>query len=168
MQMALEVMQTGRLHRYNTVPGETSQTALLEKEFADYMGIRYCVACASGGYALQLALRSLGVGAGDRVLTNAFTLSPVPGAIHSVAAEPILVETADDYKIDLDDLDKAAASSGARYLLLSHMRGHIVDMQAVGAICQTNGLSLIEDCAHTMGAHWNQRPSGQFWPRRLL
>ncbi|HBK09916.1 MAG TPA: aminotransferase, partial [Planktomarina temperata] len=88
---AVAVMQHGRLHRYNEAADEVAETALLEQEFAVQMGARYCLAVASGGYALATALRALGVKPGDRVLTNAFTLAPVPGAIASVGAVPVFV-----------------------------------------------------------------------------
>ena len=78
---AVAVMQQGRRHRYNEAADEVAETALLEQECAAQMGARYCLAVASGGYALATALRALGVKPGDRVLTNAFTLAPVPGAI---------------------------------------------------------------------------------------
>jgi len=159
---AVEVMRSGRLHRYNTLPGEKSETDLLELEFAEYQGVPYCLACSSGGYALHIAMRAVGVKSGDSVLCNAFTLAPVPGAIHNSGAVPVLVETDENYCIDLDDLESKAATSGAKYLMLSHMRGHIADMDRVMEICQRHDLCLIEDCAHTMGASWNGRKSGTF------
>jgi dTDP-4-amino-4,6-dideoxygalactose transaminase len=58
---AIEVMRSGRLHRYNTLPGELSETALLEREYASWQGARYCLALASGGQAMQIALRASGV-----------------------------------------------------------------------------------------------------------
>jgi dTDP-4-amino-4,6-dideoxygalactose transaminase len=158
---AVEVMQSGRLHRYNTAPGETAEGALLEMEFRDYIGARYCLAVASGGYALATALRAAGLEPGETVLTNAFTLSPVPGAVAGAGGKPIFVETTADLVIDLDDLGKKARTSVARFLLLSHMRGHIADMDAVMALCNSIGLAVIEDCAHTMGAGWNGVKSGR-------
>jgi len=62
--------------------------------------------------------------------------------------------------IDLDDL--ARKLNRARVLLLSHMRGHICDMEALMALCDGAGVTVIEDCAHTMGAHWNGTPSGRW------
>ena len=159
---AVEVLRSGRLHRYNTAAGEDSEAALLEREFAAYLGVPYALACASGGYALQIALRSAGLGPGDQVLCNAFTLTPVPGAIHNAGGRPVLVEIGEDLTIDLADLDRKAAASGAKFLLLSHMRGHIADMEAVIEICRAHGLTLIEDCAHTLGARWKGRMSGTF------
>ncbi len=157
---AVEVMQSGRLHRYNTGPGETAETALLEQEFAVWLGAPYCLAVTSGGYALTTALRAFGLRPGEPVLTNGFTLAPVPGAIAGAGGRPVLVEVTDDLVIDLDDLEAKIAASGARVLMLSHMRGHIVDMDALMAICNAASVAVIEDCAHTMGAAWNGVKSG--------
>ncbi|WP_342075231.1 aminotransferase class I/II-fold pyridoxal phosphate-dependent enzyme [Yoonia sp. SS1-5] len=156
------VMQHGRLHRYNTVAGEVAETALLEVEFAASVGAQYCLAVASGGYAMTTALRACGVGHGDKVLTNAFTLAPVPGAIAAVGAFPVFVGVTEDLVIDLDDL--AAKLDQARVLLLSHMRGHICDMRKLMQLCDAAGVTVIEDCAHTMGASWDGVPSGR-WGR---
>jgi dTDP-4-amino-4,6-dideoxygalactose transaminase len=157
---ALAVLRHGRLHRYNTAPDEISETALLEQEFAAQTGARYALALGSGGIAMTTALRALGIGPGDRVLTNAWTLAPVPGAIAAVGALPVYIETTDGLVIDLDDL--AAKLPQARVLLLSHMRGHIADMGALMALCDKAGVRVIEDCAHTMGAHWAGRPTGRW------
>lgn len=156
---ALEVMQSGRLHRYNTAPNELSQTALLEQEFAAYVGAQYCLAVASGGYAMGTALRALGVAAGDAVLTNAFTLAPVPGAIAALGARPVFVGVTEDLTIDFEDL--ARKLDQARVLLLSHMRGHICDMDRLVEMCCAAGVVIIEDCAHTMGGGWAGVPSGR-------
>ncbi len=159
---AVEVLRTGRLHRYNAIEGEQTPTELLELEFAEYLGVPYCLAVTSGGYALQIAMRAAGVEAGDRILCNAFTLAPVPGAIHNTGAVPVLVEANEDYCIDLDDLETKAKDSDAKFFMLSHMRGHIADMDRIMEICDTYNIFLIEDCAHTMGAKWNGKNSGTF------
>lgn len=161
IEAALAVLRHGRLHRYNTAPDEVAETALLEEEFAALTGARYCLAVASGGYAMGCALRAVGVRAGDPVLSNAFTLAPVPGAIASVGGVPVFVEVTDDLTIDLAHLEVQARASGAKVLLLSHMRGHICDMEALVALCDRMGITLVEDCAHTMGATWRGVPSGR-------
>ena len=158
---AVAVMRHGRLHRYNTAQGEVAETVLLEQEFASLTGARYCLAVASGGYALGCALRALGVQAGEAVLTNAFTLAPVPGAIAAMGARPVFVEITDNLVLDFADLAAKAKDSGARVLMLSHMRGHVCDMGALMALCDGLGLRVIEDCAHTMGATWDGVPSGR-------
>jgi dTDP-4-amino-4,6-dideoxygalactose transaminase len=157
---ALEVMRSGRLHRYNLAPGEPGEAAMLEQEFANHVGARHALAVTSGGYAMATALRALGVGSGDRVLTNAFTLAPVPGAIASVGAQPVFVGVTEGLTIDLDDL--AAKAGQARVLMLSHMRGHLADMDRLMEVCDAHGITVIEDCAHTMGAAWRGIPSGRW------
>lgn len=158
---ALAVLRHGRLHRYNTVAGEVAETALLEEEFAAYVGAKYCLALASGGAAMACALRALQVRPGEPVLSNAFTLAPVPGAIASIGARPVFVDVTEDLTIDLAHLEAQAKASGARVLLLSHMRGHVCDMEALMALCDRLGVRVIEDCAHTMGAKWKGVPSGR-------
>jgi len=161
IEAAVAVMRHGRLHRYNLVPGEAGETALLEREFAVFTGAKYCLAVASGGYALGCALRAIGVGAGDPVLTNAFTLAPVPGSIAALGADPVFVEVTADLVIDMADLRAKIAATGARVLLLSHMRGHVCDMDRLTRVCRQAGVQIIEDCAHTMGGHWAGTPSGR-------
>lgn len=162
IEKAVAILKSGKLHRYNVDPGEKGEAALLEEEFAAYMGKKYCLSCASCGSAMYLALKSAGVKPGDKVLCNAYTLAPVPGAIENTGATIELVEITDNYTIDLDDLEKKAAAPDVRWFLLSHMRGHIAPMDRIMEICQAHGLTLIEDCAHTMGAFWDGQKSGSF------
>jgi dTDP-4-amino-4,6-dideoxygalactose transaminase len=159
---ATEVLRSGRLHRYNTVADELSQASQLEQAFAAYQGARYCLACASGGYAMAIALRAAGLNHGEAVLTNGFTLAPVPGAITAAGGKPLLVEITEDMVIDLADLERKAIESRARFVMLSNMRGHLADMEQLSEIVRKHGLILIEDCAHTMGAAWNGVRSGNF------
>ncbi|MGB5329092.1 MAG: aminotransferase class I/II-fold pyridoxal phosphate-dependent enzyme [Gammaproteobacteria bacterium] len=162
IEAAVEVLRSGRLHRYNTLEGETAAAALLEQEYAAYMGQRYCLACTSGGYSLHVALKAAGIQPGEPVLSNAFTLAPVPGAIDNAGGKPVLVEIDRNYCVDLAHLETMMQQSKARFLMLSHMRGHIADMDAVVNLCTRYGVTLIEDCAHTMGASWNGKKSGSF------
>lgn len=161
IEAAVAVMRTGRLHRYNLAADEVGEVSLLEEEFAAYTGAKYCLAVASGGYAMSTALRAMGVGAGDKVLSNGFTLAPVPGAIASIGAEPVFVETTEALTLDIADMADKARVSGAKVLLLSHMRGHICDMDRLMEVCDSLGIAVVEDCAHTMGAAWNGVPSGR-------
>ncbi len=162
IEAAVAVLQSGRLHRYNLASGETGEVALLEAEFRNWQGSDYCLAVTSGGQALQIALRACGVVPGDIVLTNGFTLAPVPGAIQAVGGRAILVEVDDNLRLDLADLERKIANSDARILLLSHMRGHLCDLEHLMQICDAADVVVIEDCAHTMGALWNGKRSGNF------
>lgn len=159
---ACELMRSGRLFRYGEMGADQNDVALLEQEFAAFVGRRYCMAVNSGGAALCLALKVLDLQPGEPVLVNGFTLAPVPGAILHAGGRPVLVEIGQDYVIDCEDLQAKARTSGARILLLSHMRGHIADMDAVTAMCEELGLLLVEDCAHALCAAWAGRAIGTF------
>ena len=161
-QRVMELLDSGRLHRYNTVGNELSDAAMLEQEYAQYQGRKYCLACTSGGYGIHIALRAMGLQAGDEVLTNAYTLAPVPGAIHAAGGKPVLVEIDENYHLDLADLKAKAKASNAKILLLSLMRGHIPNMQQLMTLCNELGIKVLEDCAHTMGASWDGIKSGNF------
>jgi dTDP-4-amino-4,6-dideoxygalactose transaminase len=159
---ANQIMQTGKLHRYGEDRTGVPETTVLEADYAAYVGTKYCVALNSCGAAMFVALKCAGVQHGDKVLMNAFTLAPVPGAVEHAGAQPVFIEITENYKIDLADLDRKAGNSGAKVLLLSHMRGHICDMEKLMGICSRHGLTVIEDCAHTMGAKWNGKFTGTF------
>ncbi|MFN3824464.1 MAG: DegT/DnrJ/EryC1/StrS family aminotransferase [Pseudorhodobacter sp.] len=159
---ALALLENGRLHRYREAGGDGGSVARLERAFAAMLGARFAVAVNSCGSAMFLSLLGAGVGPGDPVLMNAFTLGPVPGAIAHAGARAVLVEITPDLVIDLDDLALKAASSGARHLLLSHMRGHLCDMGALMTVCDRLGIAVIEDCAHALGAAWDGRAAGRF------
>ena len=162
IENALSLLRNGKLFRYSEHSLETGHASLLEKEFAEYLGVKYCTAVNSGGSALFLAIKSLGVQAGDGILFNSFTLAPVPGAIDHAGAIPIPVNSTESYTIDFDDLRKKAKFTKARVLIISHMRGHICDLYELSSICEKLNLTLIEDCAHTMEGMWNNKYTGTF------
>jgi dTDP-4-amino-4,6-dideoxygalactose transaminase len=159
---AVELMRSGRLFRYGETGADQLDVSLLEEEFAAFVGRRYCVAVNSGGAAMFLALKAAGVAPGNPVLVNGFTLAPVPGAILHAGARPVIVEITRDYVIDPDDLSRKARASGAKVLLLSHMRGHVADMDRVLEVCGEHGLILVEDCAHALCTTYKGRTVGTF------
>ena len=159
---AARVMGDGRLFRYSETAKGLPEAAALEVEFAALLGAKYCAAVNSGGGALFLALKAAGVQPGDKVLLNAFTLAPVPGAIAHAGAEAVLVDITEDLTIDLDDLEAKAVASGARFLIASHMRGHFGDLGALKALCDRHSILLIEDCAHATLATCGGIYAGRF------
>merc|ERR1719253_724796 len=112
------------------------------------------MACNSGGCGLFLSLKALGVKPGDKVLVNAFTLSPVPGAIVHAGATPVFVDVEESLTISVQDLEAKAAQSGAKILMLSYMRGQVPNLDEVLAVVRRCGLRVVEDCAHTLGGKW--------------
>ncbi|MFN4058996.1 MAG: DegT/DnrJ/EryC1/StrS family aminotransferase [Roseinatronobacter sp.] len=157
------LMADGWLHRSGEAGTRgASSAARLEAAMAALTGRRYAVALNSCGSALFLALKGAGVGPGEKVLANAFTLGPVTGSVLHCGAVTVAFGITPDLTLDLDDLTAKAQGTGARVLLLSQMRGHMSDMCRLMPLAQELGLILIEDCAHTMGARWGDVPSGRF------
>ncbi|CAE8720377.1 unnamed protein product, partial [Polarella glacialis] len=150
----MKVMASGRLYRYNVKSAEEAEVSLVEVELAAYTGHKYCVALNSCGSALYLMLLAAGVEPGDKVITNGFTFAAVPSSITHAGASAVYVETAENYTICLVDLEKKIASSGARYFMISHMRGKVADMDEVKRICDNAGVVLLEDCAHSLGVRF--------------
>lgn len=151
-------MSTGALFRYQ--PGVLSETALAEAAMCDYTGFKYAVGFNSCGSALFIALKCLGVQPGEMVLANAFSFTAVPSAIHHAGAVPEYIECTDAYVIDTDDL-RAKVTSETKYLMLTHMRGKLTNMQAVYEIAEEFGLQVVEDCAHALGVQWDGVQAGR-------
>ncbi len=154
-------MERGRLFRYDCHDGTPSATARFERDFAAALGARYAVAVNSCSSGLFLSLLACGVQPGDEVLVPAFTFIAVPSAVVHAQASPVLVDTTDDYAIDLDDL-VAKITPRTRALLLSYMRGYVPDLDRVVEICRERGITLVEDVAHGLGQRWDGTSLGRF------
>ena len=150
------LMQSGDLFRY-TAPKDAPVT-LLEREFAAFMGTKFALAVSSCSAALFLSLRALDLPMGAKVLIPAFTFGAVPSAVVHANCQPVLVECADNYRINLADF--AAKLPGAGAVIISHMRGHTSDMDAIMALCDAAGIPVIEDAAHSLGTTWNGQKIG--------
>ena len=151
------LLTSGDLFRY-TAP-EGAPVALLEAEFAAYLGSRYALAVSSCSAALFLSLRALDLPRGARVLIPAFTFAAVPSAVVHANCVPVLVEVGDNYRIDMDDFT-ARLDQDIDAVLISHMRGHTSDMDAIMAACDARGIPVIEDAAHSLATRWNGRMIG--------
>jgi dTDP-4-amino-4,6-dideoxygalactose transaminase len=146
------------------------QVARFEKEFAAWIGVEHVVGVANGTDAIHLALRSLGIGAGDAVLTVSHTAVASVAAIESAGATPVLVDVdAATYNIDIDKLNdtvrnftRFAGGLRPRALLAVHLYGQSCDMSALRGLCEERGLELIEDCAQSHGARFAGASTGTF------
>ena len=150
------LLQSGDLFRY-TAPAD-APVALLEREFADLLGTKYALAVSSCSAALFLSLESLGLPKGAKVMIPAFTFAAVPSSIVHAGLQPVLCEVADNYRIDMDDF--RAKLPGVDAVIISHMRGHTSDMDAIMAACDAADIPVIEDAAHSLGTTWNGRNIG--------
>lgn len=158
---ATAIMRTGNLFRYTGSSPEDSEVALFERDFGDYLGVRYSLAVSSCTQAIELALIASGLTAGDKVLVPGFTFTAVPSAIVILGAIPVFVECTEDLRLDIDDL-KRKISSETNILLLSHMRGHMSNVRDITALCHERGVTLIEDAAHALGVQWDGSWAGTF------
>lgn len=150
------LLASGDLFRY-TAP-EGAPVALLEAEFAELLGSRYALAVSSCSAALFLSLKALDLPRGARVLIPAFTFAAVPSAVIHADCEAVLVEVGANYRVNMEDF--AAKLPGAACVLISHMRGHTSDMDAIMALCDAAQIPVIEDAAHSLGTVWAGRNIG--------
>jgi dTDP-4-amino-4,6-dideoxygalactose transaminase len=136
--------------------------AAFEQAFAKAVGTQHAVGCNSGTDALILALRGLGVGPGDEVITCSFSFFATAEAISAVGATPVFVDVEESsYLINLEQLE-AAITPATKVLLPVHLFGRPVDMERVCAIAERHGLKVVEDCAQASGASWAGRPVGSW------
>jgi dTDP-4-amino-4,6-dideoxygalactose transaminase len=132
----------------------------LEDEIADYVGTQHAVALNSGTDALHLALRALGIGPGDEVITTPFTFVATTEAIGMVGATPVFADI-DPRTFNLDPRSiERAVTPRTRAILPVHLYGLMSGMDEVLAIAGRHGLPVVEDCAQAIGAHWDGRPAG--------
>ncbi len=153
------LMETGDLFRYTAKADNPSQVTLLEKEFAAYMGSKYALAVNSASSAIYLSMLCVGVKPGDQVLIPAWTFAAVPSAVVHAGALPVLVEVGANLRIDMADFE-AKLNGNVAAVVISHMRGHTSDMDAIKALCDERGVPLVEDAAHSLGTLWNNRKVG--------
>ncbi|SLN64172.1 UDP-N-acetylbacillosamine transaminase [Roseovarius litorisediminis] len=146
------MLESGDLFRY-TAP-ESAPVTLLEREFADLMGTKYALAVSSCSAALFLSLKALGLPRDARVLIPAFTFAAVPSSVVHADCIPVLCEVGENYRIDINDF-AAKLESNISAVIVSHMRGHTSDMDAITALCEAREIPMIEDAAHSLGTTWN-------------
>lgn len=150
------LLQSGDLFRYTA--SENAPVSLLEAEFAQMMGSRYALAVSSCSAALFLSLKALDLPSNARVLIPGFTFAAVPSSIVHADCVPVLCEVGENYRIDIADFE--AKLPGVDAVIISHMRGHTSDMDAIMALCNARGLPVIEDAAHSLGTTWHGRNIG--------
>jgi len=151
-----ELLQSGDLFRY-TAP-ENAPVALLEAEFAQMIGSKYALAVSSCSAALFLSLKALGLPRDARVLIPGFTFAAVPSSVVHADCVPVLCEVGDNYRVDMADFEAKLDDVSA--VIISHMRGHTSDMDAIMTLCNARNIPVVEDAAHSLGTTWNGQNIG--------
>ena len=130
------------------------EVASFEAAVAEYLGVRHAVGLNSGTDALVIALRALGVGPGDEVVTTPFTFFATAEAVSLVGATPVFVDVDEaTYNID-PQLVEAAITERTRALLPVHLYGQPAAMTQLVALAERHGLAVVEDCAQSFGARY--------------
>lgn len=136
------------------------EVAAFERVFAEYCGARHAVGVGNGTDALTLALRGLGVGPGDEVITTSYTALATVAAVLATGAKPILVDVDPIfYTIDPDKVE-AAVTRKTKAIVAVHLYGQAADMPALQRIARRRRLKLIEDCAQSAGGTFGERALG--------
>lgn len=163
------VFSSGQLVMGRSVAG-------FEAAFAERHGVAHCVSVDNGTNALVLALRALGVGPGDEVVTVSNTAAPTVIAIDQVGAVPVFVDIDPrTYLMDVSQL-RQVVGPRTRCIVPVHLYGQCVDMGAVRAVAEEHGLSVLEDCAQAHGATHQGQVAGSlgdvagfsFYPTKVL
>jgi dTDP-4-amino-4,6-dideoxygalactose transaminase len=136
----------------------------LHREFAERfsarLGVRHGVLTSNGTVSLSVALRALGIKAGDEVITTAFTWVASASSIVHVNAVPVLVDISDhNWCLDPAAVE-AAITERTRAIIVVHLANQVADMDALMDIARRHGLVVIEDCAHAHFAEWRGRVVG--------
>ncbi len=151
------LLQSGDLFRY-TAP-EDAPVALLEAEFAAMLGSKYALAVSSCSAALFLSLKALNLPRDARVLIPGFTFAAVPSSVIHADCIPVLCEVGENYRINVADFE-TRLDNNISAVIISHMRGHTSDMDAIMALCEARDIPVIEDAAHSLGTTWHGRNIG--------
>lgn len=139
--------------------GTGPKVAAFERDFAAYRGARHGVAVNSCTAALHLALLAAGVGPGDEVVTTALTFCATVNAIVHAGGTPVLVDVDDTMNIDPERL-RSKVTKRTKAILPVHFAGRPCDMDAIGEVATSNGLRIIEDCAHAIESEYKGRKTG--------
>ncbi len=132
-----------------------------EQNYAMKYGVGHCIACANGTDAIYIALRMLGIGPGDEVITTAASWISTSETISQTGAKPVFVDVDEHYLIDVDLLEQAITPR-TRAVIPVHLYGQPAQMTRISEICSAHELRLIEDCAQAHFAEWQGKRVGTF------
>lgn len=166
--MNIQLMNVQRQHANNALEYEEaalkvlrsggyiggSEVTAFEEEFAIYQGAKYGISCGNGTDALVLALRALGIGEGDEVITVAWTFFATAESIAATGAKPVFIDVCSDTYCMNSDLVEDAITEKTKAILPVHFYGQSCDMDALRKICKKHNLYLIADCAQSTGTKY--------------
>ena len=133
-----------------------------ERDFSKLIGSQYCVSCANGTDAIELALRALNIGPGDEVITTAMTFCSTVNVIENIGAKPVLADiNVDSLNIDPEEIEKKITKK-TKVIIIVHFAGMPCEMAKILKIVNKYNIKLIEDCAHAIETKYNGKHVGNF------
>ncbi len=138
-----------------------SEVEEFESRFAQFCKTKYAIGVGNGTDAIILALKALGIGPGDEVISVSNTFVSTISSIALVGARPVLVDVRGDYNIDPQLIEKALTKK-TKAILPVHLTGRPADMSAIMSIAKKHNLKVIEDCAQAVGAEYKGQKVGSF------
>lgn len=141
-----------------------SVVADFEKAFAGYTGAKHGIATTSGTTALEVALRAMGIGSGDKVITTAYSFIASTNSIIYAGATPVFVDIdRRTFDVDINAVEDCLKKNpDAKALQVVHLFGQACDMDAIMTLAKKYGVLVVEDCAQAHGAKWNGKNAGTF------
>lgn len=157
----MDVIESGHFFRYGAEndPRFQKKVVQFEKEFANYMKSKYCVAVSSGTGALMSCLAALNIGPGDEVIVPGYTFIASISSIILSGATPVLAEIDESLTIDPNDIRKKITSR-TKAIMPVHMLGNPCDMDRIMQIAKEFDLFVIEDCCQAAGASFQSKKVG--------
>lgn len=147
-EAAIKVLRSG-----SYIGGD--EVVAFEEEFAAYEGAKYGISCGNGTDSIVLALRALGIGKGDEVITVSWTFFATAESIAAVGATPVFVDVDPETYCMKPELAEAAITDRTKAILPVHFYGQSCDMDSLRAICKKHGLFLVADCAQSAGTKYH-------------
>lgn len=156
----IQAALTSVLYSGNYILGQ--EVTAFEKNFANFIGLNHCVTVNSGTDAIILALKALGIGAGDEVITVSHTAVATVAAIELCEATPVLVDVDPTSYCLNPEMLETVVNEKTKAILPVHLYGHAADMPSIMAFAKGHGLFVIEDCAQAHGTSLNGQTVGTF------
>lgn len=149
--------------------------AKFKSDFENAYGIKHCVPCANGTDALYIAMRMMGIGKGDEVITTASTWISTSETISQTEATPVFVDVDEFFTIDASKLEEKITSR-TKLIIPVHLYGQVADMPKIMEVANRHGLRVLEDCAQshfselhgTRAGHWGDAATFSFYPGKNL
>lgn len=136
------------------------QVAAFEQEYAAYVGARHCVGVANGTDAIELALRAIGVGAGDEVVIPANTFIATAEAVSRAGALPVLADVDPEHLLLDPSAVEQVLTPRTRAIVPVHLYGQVAPMEELAAVAEAVGVPLVEDAAQAQGSRRHGRGAG--------